>query len=350
VRFDSFDQMSFPLYYDTGTGEPSTVEVIRVSPEDAPSLIDEHRDSQHRKKLAGTALFNFGAFLDERWRRNDIMWGRLDGAERLIKALLPMSDEATTTVREELVARAHGSILRDALVGQGQGDVAALMCQALAAVPGASTESRLKALLDELRLGDPVQQSRLTGVLMSLLSEQGLLDYVRNTHQVDRAVEPKGALSNAARAVTITGRVLDGITQRRGKNTTAPRWLARAGLVMQGLVAVSLPGTLNHRWWTHGMKLLYAFEALLLLLAMLFGASESRTLALTALGVTATLHLLSLLTGDMLRARAHWWRLAVAAAALVLLAAAVLGGVAVYNGSWRAVLSASTAASGSAAH
>ena len=64
LRFDEYDQMSFPLYYNTGTGEPSTVEVIRVSPEDARSLIDERSDrgdaGRQRRKLAGTALFNFG--------------------------------------------------------------------------------------------------------------------------------------------------------------------------------------------------------------------------------------------------------------------------------------------------
>src|SRR5262249_48205512 len=71
-RFDEYDQMSFPLYYDTGTGEPATVEVLRVSPEDAPSLINELGDKgdagRQRQKLAGTALFHFGAFLDAQWR------------------------------------------------------------------------------------------------------------------------------------------------------------------------------------------------------------------------------------------------------------------------------------------
>jgi patatin-related protein len=340
LRFDSFDQMSFPLYYDTGTGEPSTVDVIRVSPEDAPSLIDEATDPEKRKKLAGTAYFNFGAFLDERWRRNDIMWGRLDGAERLIKALLPMSDPDTKTVREELVARAHGSILREALVSKGLGDLTALLCEALAAEPGIGTESRLRTLLDKLRVGNPIQQAHLRGVLLSLLTEQGLLEYVQKTHRVDRELDRKNAMSNAARAVTITGRVLGSITQRRDQNSTAPRWLARLGLVMQGLVAVSLPGTFNQRLWTHAIKLLYAFEVLLLLLAMLFSARESRTLALTALAVTAAVHFVSLLTSDILRSRALWWRMAAGAAGLTLVASALLGGAALYSGTWRAVVSA----------
>jgi hypothetical protein len=39
-------------------------------------------------KLAGRTLGHFGGFLDRGWRRNDLMWGRLDGAEALIRAVL----------------------------------------------------------------------------------------------------------------------------------------------------------------------------------------------------------------------------------------------------------------------
>jgi patatin-related protein len=338
VRFDSYDQMSFPLYYDTGTGEPATVDVVRISPEDAPRLIDQKNDAQHRRKLAGTSLFNFGAFLDERWRRNDIMWGRLDGAERLIQALLPMSDEVTRVVREELIARAHGTILRDALVGQGHGELTALLCNALTSVPGADTEQRLKSLLEQLSLGDPVQRSRLGSVLMSLLSEQGLVEYMRSSHVVDRSYEPKATLHSAARAVTITGRVLEGITQRRGAKTTAPRWLARLGLLVQGLIAVSLPGTLNQRWWTHGLKVLYAFEVVMVAFAVLFGGPEARSFALTALGVTVTLHLLSLVTGDAMQSQANWRKRIVVATGVVLVALAAAGALAIHHGGWRSVL------------
>lgn len=39
-------------------------------------------------KLAGATLGHFGGFLDRGWRANDLMWGRLDGAEVLIRAIL----------------------------------------------------------------------------------------------------------------------------------------------------------------------------------------------------------------------------------------------------------------------
>jgi hypothetical protein len=121
LRFDEYDQMSFPLYYDTGTGEPSTVEVLRVSPEDARGLIDERNDrgdaGRQRRKLAGTAVFNFGAFLDVQWRRNDIMWGRLDGCERLLTAPFPATDDKA--IREALLEEAQRTILREEMQPEG---------------------------------------------------------------------------------------------------------------------------------------------------------------------------------------------------------------------------------------
>ena len=49
-------------------------------------------------------LNNFGAFFDEKFRINDILWGRLDGAERIITALLP--NEEDEPKREELIEEA----------------------------------------------------------------------------------------------------------------------------------------------------------------------------------------------------------------------------------------------------
>jgi len=59
------------------------------------------------KKLAGTTLGNFGAFFERTFRENDIRWGRLDGAERTIAALLP-TDAA---LRKRMTTQAHRAIV-----------------------------------------------------------------------------------------------------------------------------------------------------------------------------------------------------------------------------------------------
>ena len=96
-NYEDYDLLTYPIMYDTGVGEADAIDIIRISPEDAKQLIDERETGCH--KLAGSALGHFGAFLARQWRQNDILWGRLDGAERIIAALLPESPVAQTTDR-----------------------------------------------------------------------------------------------------------------------------------------------------------------------------------------------------------------------------------------------------------
>lgn len=110
-RYEDYDQVTFPALYETQVGENDLVEVFRVSPVDARSLIDETSLSDRRRKLAGTALFHFAAFLKRSWRVNDMLWGRLDGAERIVHCVLPKgSPDAARLTRE-----AHLAILRESL-------------------------------------------------------------------------------------------------------------------------------------------------------------------------------------------------------------------------------------------
>jgi hypothetical protein len=109
-HYDRYDFVSFPIVYGTGVGEElDMVEVFRVSPEDANDL-DGGRLGVD--KLTGTALGHFGAFLQRNWRQNDILWGRLDGAERIINALLP-NDGAPNGTRAQLIKEAQMHILED---------------------------------------------------------------------------------------------------------------------------------------------------------------------------------------------------------------------------------------------
>ena len=114
VHFDSFDQIAYPLLYSTGVGEEADViDIFRVSPKDATALVDEEVKVKKGgidtkvKKLAGTRLGNFGAFFERTFRVNDIMWGRLDGAERVIAALLP-TDKA---LQKRMTEQAHRAII-----------------------------------------------------------------------------------------------------------------------------------------------------------------------------------------------------------------------------------------------
>ena len=103
--FEYYDQIVFPIFYEASVGEAELCEVFRISPRDTTSIVDENMPAQKRRKLAGTALFHFGAFLSREWRQNDLMWGRLDAAERIIRSVLPPgSPDANALIHEANLA------------------------------------------------------------------------------------------------------------------------------------------------------------------------------------------------------------------------------------------------------
>jgi len=113
-QFEYYDQIVFPIFYEASVGEAEVCEVFRISPRDATSILDENDPAERRRKLAGTALFHFGAFLNREWRQNDLMWGRLDSAERIIRAILPPnSTQAKALFDEANLAIKGGSEFRE---------------------------------------------------------------------------------------------------------------------------------------------------------------------------------------------------------------------------------------------
>ena len=65
-----------------------------------------------KNKLAGDTLGHFGGFLDREWRENNLLWGRLDGAEILLRAILAES-QADEAKRAELIDAVLVEILED---------------------------------------------------------------------------------------------------------------------------------------------------------------------------------------------------------------------------------------------
>jgi len=348
LRFDEYDQVSFPLYYDTGTGEPSTVEVVRVSPEDAPSLIDERPDQgdtgdkgrqpgklpKKRRKLAGTFLFNFGGFLDEQWRRNDIMWGRLDACERLLATLLPAINGADPQVQKDqdrlraaLLGQAQRAILKQEMTQPYYAELLQRFSQALQSQGDKSLEKNFETLLQALNLQDGQSGTRWALALKAVFEDEGLFEFVQKHYEVRRDLDTETALKTGARALTITGRILQQIeTRKRGGGSHAV-WVTRAGRALQALLVVATPGGLARRFWKHWLKLLYAFEIAVALGALLLSEPATRNFALSAFGITLVLHLATLVTGDLMRRRYGWAITVAGTVGAGVLVVALLGAV-----------------------
>lgn len=307
LSFDAFDQTRFTLYYGTDTGEPTQVDIVRVSPADAGSL-----RSQIRDRLAGDRLGHFGAFLDAGWRRNDIMWGRLDGAERVLRTVLPAEDPDTQAVRQELLRLAQGCILKQTYLAQATDTV---------------NQRRLAGVLTPP--APPASPQELEALKRVQLHGDQLRLHVQRNPTFDGKLPADRTLATAARAVTITGRLLEGISKARsGRVPLMARWLSRLGLLLQAAVAVALPGGLAGPLFRRILALLYFVEVVLVAIAMVLGDAQFRSASLGALIATIALHLVVLVVGDVMRNRHAVLKTGAALVALGLLALAGAGGVA----------------------
>ncbi len=87
--FPFWDVLLYPIQALCDVGERDKVEVVRLSPHDATLLAPPAGE----RKVKGAARHHFGAFFSRPDRENDYLWGRLDGAEQLIRLLLPDDPE-----------------------------------------------------------------------------------------------------------------------------------------------------------------------------------------------------------------------------------------------------------------
>lgn len=331
ARFDDYDQISFPIYFETDVGESDIIEVIRISPEDAPGLIDEKTDSRGRKKLAGTKLANFSAFLDAAWRVNDIMWGRLDGAERLIKSLLP--DERDKDIRDALTREAHQTILAEELSPAAQADLANLLGEALVQrKAGISISDAIDRILRPI--DDEVVKRRLTSVMTNCFQGDELYAFVCEHYEVNRKFEPEPTLRVLGRATRVIGNILDDISKKQNVENKFTKWISRVGQVFLGLVEVSVPNSLVSLVFRHLLKLIYLFEVVLLVAATFLSSPVVASFAWKLIGLTLATHFAVFLLRDYLRGKNFWWRLGVAVIVIVVLSCAAIGLADLFGRNW----------------
>jgi patatin-related protein len=103
LGFPYWDSTTYPARFLSDVGELDEVQVVRVSPLDTKRLTNGAA-SHAAEKLHGVALGHFGAFFKRSWRENDYLWGRLDGAERLLWLLGDTSDESAREAFRSIVA------------------------------------------------------------------------------------------------------------------------------------------------------------------------------------------------------------------------------------------------------
>ena len=83
LAFPFWDRQIYPYVAFSDVGEFRDINIYRLSPDDATLL----GTSSAAKKLSGSKVAHFGAFLTREGRESDYLWGRLDAGDRLLDLL-----------------------------------------------------------------------------------------------------------------------------------------------------------------------------------------------------------------------------------------------------------------------
>jgi patatin-related protein len=325
--YDIYDEMIYPIIYSTNVGEASPVQIYRISPEDATSLIDENNIDENQpnskcKKLAGVSLGHFGAFFEQRWRENDILWGRLDGAERIITALLPDNPKQA----RRLIGEAQAAIICDAIDRESEAEKYLYTLLSESLMRTASGRPEGTALTQFIkRLKENAAHPALEKKLNRVIREGDLSDHYRKIFPTHRQLTPEIALQSAARATTVVGQMLKGISdQHNQQGKRAAVWVTRAGQFFWGLVEVAVPRSFTSVVFRYWLNLLH-WMAALLIVAGILGLSGAQSLGWKALAITLGVRAVVLLLSDVMRGRLLRWRILRAALIVAVIALAVLG-------------------------
>jgi hypothetical protein len=347
-RFEYYDMQFFPMQYGTEVGESDEVEIVRVSPEDGIELMDETKS--RRRKLAGTTFFNFGAFFSKEWRQNDMMWGRLDAAECLVKAVAKkdenLPEEDTLWISQD-IRELHRAILADELKPRDQTTVARVRSRMDKAheklgEKSAKEEDDLISIYDDYRekLEKTGKARWLYQAIHRLSKQEELLERFRTDCNerdgfIDRDFPPQATLDAGARSMRVIGKLLDGLSKTNKSLSSPAKWLTSAGGILAGVLAAALPtsigGILTRSW----IGLLYLFEVFIVGVGLLFSSSGLAGIGTAMLVITLLSHIIISILG--------WWlaekiatglmrKLLFGVIGAVLLVAIFAGGVLGYMG------------------
>jgi patatin-related protein len=311
--YDDYDMIIFPIIFGTNIGELDVAEIIRISPEDAGHLIRE-RDTGCQK-LAGTSLSHFGAFLNRSWRENDILWGRLDGAERIIEALLPGHPQA-----KALIGEAQAAIMLETIEPMGREETKNLLVESLMRPRrGEADGPALSHFIRNLKNNATDDQK---AELNQKIKDGEIRDHYLKVFKTRSRLDPQQTMETAARATTIVGDMLSDISAKYNVAQKYVNWIARVGRVAWSLIEVSVPRSIPNLLFRHWLKLLYLFEVVLIVSGTLLLNQTIQQFSLTALAITLATHWTTLILNDFMQ---HENKIFVVIRALVLALLGLLG-------------------------
>jgi patatin-related protein len=228
--FESFDMVMFPIVQHGGVDEAVRVDVVRISP----------NDMKVKVKLAGMSVGHFGGFLEDDWRRNDIVAGRFNASEAIIRQLV-----ADETAADALVKEAHQAIAAE-LLPELEKRVAASKTKRVGSSPITK-----------------VQQRQLDSAVAAVLKQQELPALLADGKVFDLEVDRAKQVRSAGRAGVILEQILrSGAVKAKLPFPGVLRWGALGGMV---LTQIAIPRSFHRtvaNYWGRLLALIFAVMAL----------------------------------------------------------------------------------------
>lgn len=312
-HYELFDAALFPLLYDTDVGTPELVSIVRVSPDDAKFLSTEGSD-----KLAGNSLGHFGAFLDRSFRTNDILWGRLDGAERIVRALISPLHKAQA---DTLISETQSRIIEEFLE-ERQGDLGRVILD-IAKSLGASTVAKDDSGTKAEEIRNSVNEALAIGpaqlykdAILGYLSVDRIKAYLQ-AGVTSREPDRKTSLESMTRTIRIVGGMLEGLSR---ETKAAGGFVVRVATALWWLVEAAVPSGLQGHFFRKFFAMAFWLEIVMVIGGTIF-SQPVQGVGLKLIAFTALLWLVK----DALYRYLMWGRKGLrVTVALVLLGFAVL--------------------------
>jgi patatin-related protein len=315
--FDCRDMQVFTVMQDQLAGEGSAVEIYRISPLDA-ILLRTNSDRAGENKLAGTALFAFGAFLSKEWRRNDMMWGRLDGAERIIGALLP--DESDGCLRRQLCEQAFGIIIDEEFTPSKCADLIRPLMAYLRQRIDPAGKTADQFLNEAMRDSEDNCPEVVRQLLRSVSGSSDRLAVFRDYYVKPADPPIDESLNRMRRAIRIFGDMLKELDGGSGPFTSVGGSVARLGSAFTRFAEFCIPQSIQNVFFRYALQVVYAVALILIVTGAIF-YKEVETAGWVVLGVTTVANIAAWMIGKWLFQQKTGKKIAVATALVVLLLA-----------------------------
>jgi hypothetical protein len=164
--------------------------------------------------------------------------------------------------------------------------------------------------------------------IKTLIDDNAFRQHYVDSFPVRSKLDPESTVKTAARATTVIGKMLEGLSSTRNAPTKPALWIARLGRIFWALVEVAVPRSFAELFFHHWLKLIYFLEALLIVGSTLLLASDAQRFAITAFGITAAVHLAVVILSDLIQSRKRWATLAKTIGIVIIVIVIAVGGVA----------------------